>query len=263
MRANYNVEYSCSDLDNCFYSGIKFQDFFIQEYLSERIHQRYFDTEGSEELTNEFSDIETTDFEIEELRKIFEIDIPIDDWRIGEVLAECFLEDYKEAKFYYNHIRDAKNPRSSLTGTDLVGFVNTNNQTIFLFGEVKSSHQQVSPPSVIYGDTGLISQLNDLKGNSKVRGELIRWLGLKVFQLPDSHPFKIDFKKALYIYYNSENKRIKIVGVLIRDTEPNEDDLKRVFDDLKYDLDSDTLIELLALYLPMTFIDAEIHFRSA
>jgi len=49
------------------------------------------------------------------------------------------LEDFEKVRFHYLSSRDAKNPKANLQGTDLVGFVDIDEETtIFLFGEVKT-----------------------------------------------------------------------------------------------------------------------------
>ena len=117
------------------YQGIVLKDGFC-EYLYSRVRARFYDIQGTESLIEEFSDIASTGFEERLLIDIFSTSPPIDDWKIGEALAECYLEDFEKVRFYYPSSRDSKNPKANLQGADLVGFVDIDEETtIFLFGE--------------------------------------------------------------------------------------------------------------------------------
>jgi len=236
--------------DSASYKGITLDNNF-EEYLSTRVKNRFYDIEGTDELTNEFKDIASTGFEESLLVDIFSIDPNIEDWKIGEALAECYLQDYDSVRFYYNYIRDAKNPKANLHGADLVGFIEINGETIFLFGEVKTSGDEASPPQVMSGRSGMIQQLENIKDNPKLRESIIRWLGFKTRNLSEDDPFRKDYKNALTIYLNYDREKIKLIGVLIRDTQPVESDLKSGYERLKNRLYSKMHIELVALYIPI------------
>jgi len=172
-------------------------------------------------------------------------------------LAECYLEDFEKVRFYYPSSRDAKNPKANLQGADLVGFVDVDEETtIFLFGEVKTSGDKNSPPQVMYGRSGMIDQLRDIKNNPNLRKSLIRWLGFKVKALSDDVPFKKDYQKALKVYLKegAEHKYF-LFGILIRDTEPKDTDLKSRYESLKSDLPNGAQLKLVALYIPMPIKD--------
>jgi hypothetical protein len=236
---------------NASYKGVMLGNGF-EEYLASRVKDRLYDVQGTEELVDEFGDIVETGFEKEILVDVFRVDLNPDSWKIGEALAECYLEDHEGVRFHYNDIRDAKNPKASFHGADLVGFVDVNGETIFLFGEVKTSSDRSSPPQVLYGRSGMVQQLEDIKNNSEKRKSLIRWLGFKVNNLSDEHPFKIDYKNALTVYLNYDQKKIKLVGILVRDTEPLESDVKSRYEKLKDNLQKEMCLELFALYIPIS-----------
>ena len=238
------------------YQGIVLKDGF-DEYLSSRVRGRFYDIEGTKALIEEFRDIPSTGFEERLLIDIFSTSPPIDDWKIGEALAECYLEDFEKVRFYYPSSRDAKNPKANLQGADLVGFVDVDEETtIFLFGEVKTSGDKNSPPQVMYGRSGMIDQLRDIKNNPNLRKSLIRWLGFKVKALSDDDPFKKDYQKALKVYLKegAEHKYF-LFGILIRDTEPKDTDLKSRYESLKSDLSNGAQLKLVALYIPMPIKD--------
>ena len=67
---------------------------------------------------------------------------------MGESLAECFLEDYEGASFPYPYSRDQRNPLASPAGPDLAGYAD-GGETVFLFGEVKTTGDKSRPPGVV------------------------------------------------------------------------------------------------------------------
>ena len=239
------------------YQGIVLKEDGFVEYLSSRVRERFYDIEGIKALIEEFRDIPSTGFEERLLIDIFSTYLPIYDWKIGEALAECYLEDFEKVRFYYPSLRDAKNPKANLQGADLVGFVDVDKYTtIFLFGEVKTSEDRNSPPKVMYGRSGMIDQLRKIKNDPEIRRLLIKWLGFKVKNLSDNEPFKKDYRKALKLYlkYGAEDKYF-LFGILIRDTEPKDTDLKSRYESLKSDLSDGAQLKLVALYIPMSIKD--------
>ena len=105
----------------------------------------------------------------------------------------------------------------------------------------------------MYGRSGMIDQLRNIKNNPNLRKSLIRWLGFKVKALSDDNPFKKNYQKALNLYLK-EGVEYKyfLFGVLIRDTEPKDTDLKSRYESLKSDLSNGAQLKLVALYIPMS-----------
>ncbi len=234
------------------YQGIALKDGF-DKYLTSRVRTRFYDIEGTEALIEEFKDIPSTGFEERLLIDIFSTSPSIEDWKIGEALAECYLEDFEKIRFYYPSSRDAKNLKANLQGADLVGFIDIDEETtIFLFGEVKTSGDKNSPPQVMYGRSGMIDQLRNIKNDPNLQKLLIKWLGFKVKALSDEDPFKKDYQKALKVYLKEKAEhKYFLFGVLIRDTEPKDTDLKSRYESLKSDLSNGARLKLIALYIPM------------
>lgn len=236
------------------YTGLQFvspQEF--GNYLRARVKDKLHDTIHREKIQVEIINaLESTGFSNEELRseiqKDFSSTIEVKNWLIGEFLTECILEDNYDVKFHYNHFRDAKNPNANQTGTDIVGFCQINNETYFVFGEVKTSQDTSSPPSVIYGRTGMQSQLKDLLSNSKTKQCLLQWLANKIVPLPKDNVFRQDYEKALVTYYKSKKKKFKLFGVLVRDTVPNELDIKAKAHEINNYIHMDTEAEFIAIY---------------
>ena len=226
---------------HCLCNGMRLGPDGFDEYLAGRVRERYYDVEGTKELIEGFSSTGTTDFAIEKLKSAASYSPPMESWRVGESLSECFLEDYRNAKFPYRPRRDLKNPDSSPAGADLLGYFCRNGKMLFLFGEVKTSAEQRHPPSVA---VILMKQLEDLKLDRN-RMNLIAWIFFKVHNLKDENPKKENFMEALDSY---SKEIVKTVGVLIRDMPPDERDVKHIFAQLEKD--QQTPVELLVLYLP-------------
>ncbi|HQG37058.1 MAG TPA: hypothetical protein PK094_07655, partial [Bacteroidales bacterium] len=150
-------------------------------------------------------------------------DINVKNFEIGEAIAEVVLESNFKCGFHWNKRRDSKNPEGNQTGADLVGFIEHKGEILFLFGEVKTSSEEKNPPQVLtQKETGMISQLKELYSNHQKRFDLIRYLQTKI-ALNDN--IKKDFQSAIKAYYNPDNN-YQLIGVLIRDTEAIENDLK-------------------------------------
>lgn len=252
-----SVEIAYETTNKCTaYQGIILKDGF-EEYLSSRVRERFYDIEGTKLLIEEFENIASTGFEKTLLVNIFSISPPLEDWKIGEALAECYLEDFEGVKFYYPPSRDARNPKANIQGADLVGFIDIDEETtIFLFGEVKTSGEKSSPPQVMYGESGMINQLRNIQNNPDLRKSLIRWFGFKVKSLSDEDPFKKDYQKALKMYLK-EGAEYKyfLFGILIRDTTPRNTDLGSGYKSLKNNLANGAQLKLIALYIPMPIKD--------
>lgn len=171
------------------------------------------------------------------------------DWEIGEALAECTLvtNEMQEIHWPWNSVRDRRTPRASLPGADLVGFCQDDESVLLLFGEVKTSSDENTPPGVMTGSSGMTWQLEQNATRLDIQHALLKWLHARCY----SQPLKDLFKKAVVRYLESGGKDLMLVGVLIRDTKPNEADLLGRCEFLAEKLPSPTRIELIAWYLPI------------
>ncbi len=177
--------------------------------------------------------------------------IQVQNFRVGEAYTEVILEQEFSCRFYWNELRDARNPKGNKTGADLVGFIEIGGQVLFLFGEIKTSSETANrPPQVMTGADGIERQLTDLYSSRAKRQILISYLKSKVSLFPDEHPFKIDFGSGLRAYY-SNPEDYKLIGVLIRDVEPDERDLSLSYRRLRTRILEPVGLKLLALYLPI------------
>lgn len=215
-------------------SGISVHINGLAEYMHDRVRKRHYGLY----FINEFPNIRSTGFKADQIGAIR---LNPEPWSVGETFSECLLEDYKDARIPYPGWLDLKNQYASSTGADLVGFDYSNDSVLFLFGEVKTSAQTRRPPSVVHD---LKRQLHTLESLETTQ-QLVQWLGLKIKTQKDRR----DFSRALMSY--TAGYMFKIVGVLIRDTAPDEGDLMRTFTYLADVLRPTMRLDMLAVYLPV------------
>ena len=172
-------------------------------------------------------------------------------FRIGEAYAEVILEEEFSCRFHWNELRDARNPKGNKTGADLVGFIEVNGETLFLFGEVKTSSENRKPPQVMTNADGIENQLKDLYNNHNKRLILISYLKSKARLFPEGHQFKIDLENGIRTYYSNPNK-YQLIGILVRDIDPDENDILPSYDRIKEDILKPIGLKLLALYIPIS-----------
>ena len=168
---------------------------------------------------------------------------PAEYWQAGESLAHCFLEDYWFAQFPYQSFRDAKNPRASLAGADVVGFYHRNGTTNMLFGEVKTSGEAKRPPQVV---ATLLAQMTALK-DKRTQLSLVLWLIQKFADVATDNPDKKRCDAAVDAYVC--RGAVRLVGVLIRDTPSDKADLQSAFENLRSD--TETRLDVCVLYIPI------------
>lgn len=191
--------------------------------------------------------IDMTGFDSVNLQAVFDTMPKVSNFRIGELVAEKIVENRYNAKFTYNSDRDLKNPNSNNTGADLVGFIEREDGAInFLFGEVKTSEEQSVPPSVMYGSAGMIEQLGELGTKPDKLNSLVKWIFIKCNSDKDSLVQKY-IKEALQ-QYMKDRSSVQLIGVLIRDTNPDEMDLKNRYKYLKKKIKGRHNVQLLAVY---------------
>ena len=205
-----------------------------------------FDNEGRAEIASIFADVPETGFIQEGLSYTLKPQENIEDWRVGEAIAESYLVSHRSCYFPWPNGRDERKAGSSLPGTDLVGIVADNNGDRLAFGEVKTSSQTRYPPNTMYGQTGLKRQLEDLRDCIDIRDALFKYLGYHAKNAPWLYRFKIAGKR--YLLNKSD---IQIYGVLIRDVPPKVEDLRVRVQRLTEGCPVGTTIEMVALYLPL------------
>ena len=232
-------------------SGLVFTQGELDAMLANEVLTIVRDEEGKQELGALLGGVATTEFQVEKLQDILDTDQPLEPWRVGEAIAECYLIGHRNCEFPWPGGRDLKNPKSSPAGTDLVGFQTHDESSIrFSFAEVKTSGDPSYPPSLMYGRHGMKQQLDALRDSSEVKNALVHYLGLHA----TGRPWASKFKKAAARYLNDQSD-VGIFGVLVRDVEPNAADCSGRANQLANQCPALTVIELLALYLPAGSIE--------
>jgi hypothetical protein len=254
------IEYQNIESTGRGYQGISLDKKECREYLQGLVRDNLLDREERDSTLEQLRALkDETGFEVSDglladIKALEDESIQVQNFRVGEAYAEVILEQAFSCRFYWNELRDARNPKGNKTGADLVGFIELEGQVLFLFGEVKVSSECNFPPSVMTGAKGIEVQLKDLYLNPTKRQILISYLKSKTSHLPNEHPFKTDFNLGLRAYYsNPEN--YQLIGVLIRDVEHNERDLTISYQRLSTRILDPIGLKLLALYLPIHQID--------
>lgn len=225
-----------------FAEGSKFSDF-----LTNDVSSRLNDIEGRDALTSHLAGLASTGFEQANLEVILNAELPEErDWAIAEALAEAWLSRQYSVLWPWNMERDKRTPLASLPGADLVGFVRRGSETYLVLGEVKSSSDVSTPPNVMSGRKGMAHQIENLVADLRLLFTLIRWL----------HPrckgtaFQQYFDSAIRALLQSGNKAITLFGILVRDTSPDELDLRTRGQHLASAIATPGSCHLLGLYLP-------------
>ena len=218
-------------------------------YIQEFVQPRIADNESS--FGSDMQALATTQVATEFVEDFFEAVPKPKTWEFGEAFVECALQDDSDRKVIWpwNSVRDRKTPRASLPGADLVGFCIEKATVLLLFGEVKTSSDVNSPPRVVYGEDGLTWQLKRTIFSNEIQLSLLKWLHARC----TTTPLKKYFIEAVKRFVKSAGKEILMVGALVRNTKPNENDFKTHAYELATCLFEPTRVELIAWYLPRNF----------
>ena len=225
--------------------GLRWSADELSAAMDGRVAAVLFDDEGRANIEDVLTGLAETDFAQDRLRRVLEGPDEIEDWRVGEAIAEAYLTDHRVCSFPWPDGRDERKSGSSLPGADLVGFGNDDDGDCLAFGEVKMSRERRYPPGTMYGRTGLKRQLEDLRDNEAIRAHLVRYLGHRA----GLARWRARFEHAASRYLRNTSD-VRLYGVLVRDVEPDRDDLRVRVSDLGAGCPDGTRIELLALYLP-------------
>lgn len=216
-------------------------------FMVNEVASRLNDKEGRNEFEAHLRGLANTGFARESLNEILEAEVPEErDWAVGEAIAEAYLGRENQINWPWNMERDKRTPKASLPGADLVGFETIGDQTRLALGEVKTSTDTNTPPNVMNGRSGMTHQIDNLATNLSLINQLLKWLlpRCKGTQYEDS------FNAAITLFLDSGNKTIALFGVLIRDTQPNDLDLRPRGEMLAGTLNNPTTCHLVAIYLP-------------
>lgn len=221
-------------------------------FMSTDVASRVHDEEATAELTAQLRGLATTGFDHSNIDLILAAEVPeTRDWAIGESLAETYLAQKHDIIWPWNMERDKRNPNASLPGTDLIGFKVVGEEVRLAFGEVKSSTDTKSPPGVTIGRKGLIGQLENLLNELSLITVLLKWLWPRCKKTQ----YQEYFQKACVQLIRSGNRNIALFGILIRDTAPNELDLKNRAESLADSVLNPATCELIAIHIPCKISD--------
>lgn len=225
----------------------------FDSFMSDHVAARLFDQEGLSDFEAHLRGLAVTDFAQDSLRQILSAEVEEErDWAVGEAIAEAWLSIKYNIVWPWNMERDKRTPKSSLPGADLVGFHVTNTQTLLVLGEVKTSGENRYPPQVMSGRSGGIGhQIDKLATKPELIATLLKWLWPRCKYTS----FKPHFDSSVMTYFQSGNKAVSLYGVLIRDTDVNELDLKGRGFSLGDSIVPPTTCNLIALYIPGTIAD--------
>lgn len=209
-----------------------------------------FDDEGKADIDGILRGVAETAFEQAGLRRVLADPVHIEDWRVGEAIAETWLTDHRDCHFPWPDGRDERKSGSSLPGADLVGLHADAQGDCLAFGEVKTSSDAKHPPGVMYGRTGLKQQLGDLRDSTSIRDDFFLYLGHRAKGAAWMERFRRAGKR-----YLANKSDVRLFGFLVRDVSPHEDDVRMRVERLGQGCPDGTRIELLALYLPVSRLE--------
>jgi hypothetical protein len=221
-------------------------------FMGNEVTFRLHDEEGAQEFESCLRGLAATGFARASLNEILAAEVPEErSWAVGEALAEAYLERDLNITWPWNTARDKRTPKASLPGADLVGFETRSGVIRLVLGEVKTSSDIDTPPNVMNGRSGMTHQIDNLASNLGLIGQLLRWL------LPrcKGTTYESLFNSAIALFLESGNKAVALFGVLIRDTSPNELDLKNRGQFLADALPAPATCQLVAIYLPCSIED--------
>lgn len=220
-------------------------------YLSGPTHNRLFDEEQLSQYETDLSGLATTEMASDTITKLLASEPSREPWEVGEALAETLLEEQHGVKFPWNTERDKRTPKASLPGADIVGLMADGEGALLVLGEVKTSSDANTPPQVMNGKGGMIHQLDNLATDISRHNCLLKWLHPRC-KNTDLWPL---YEKAAKRYLASGGRTIKLVGMLMRDTVPNELDLRNRANHLSSKVSFPTKVELEAWYFPTPIDD--------
>ena len=221
-------------------------------FLVGGVADRLNDADGSDDFETHVRALASTGFARESFDALAAAAIPEErDWAIGEAIAEAHLQETRDVTWPWNMERDKRTPRASLPGADLVGFQSRDGEVRLALGEVKTSSDPNAPPNVMNGRGGMTHQLEALASDLALIGQLLKWLQPRC----KGTEHQLSFDSAVSLLLSSGNRALVLFGVLIRDTAPDERDLRSRARRLAVSLQDPTSCHLVALYLPCQIAD--------
>jgi len=227
-------------------TGHQFSEAEVVAALKERLPAILWDEAGKADIGDALAGVASTHFESDRIAEALGRDREVEDWQVGEAIAEAYLIDHHDCEFPWPSSRDVRNPNASPTGADLVGFQKHDETLRFAFGEVKTSGEKKYPPHAVFGRSGLQKQLEQLRDSKQVKDHLVlRYLALRAQKSAWYDKFVTATKR-----YLANDTDVSLFGVMVRDVEPHKDDLSGRTSALSKACPKSTTIGLRAFYLP-------------
>lgn len=220
--------------------------------LSQRLPTILNDVAGVRRIQELLGGLAQTTFAADRLNSALNETHTVYDWQVGEAMAEAYLVDHRQCEFPWPSGRDLRNPEASPAGADLVGFQTHKGSVRFAFGEVKTSAEAKWPPQVVTGRHGLAKQLEELRDSRPAKDHLA--IVYLAHRAPNAD-WEGRYRSAAARYLAKESD-VSLFGFLIRDVQPDPQDLSSRTAHLAGDCPPDTSIELRALYLPFGSISS-------
>ena len=231
------------------WSGIGIADEEFDAFMARDVALRLYDKPWRTEFEAHLRGLTNTGFANESLNLFLDVEVPEEyGWAIGESIAEAYLTRKHKVTWPWNMRRDKRNPDANLQGADLVGFIDTGEEVRLVFGEVKTSSSAKTPPNVMGGKHGMVSQIENLILDERLARSLISWLLARC----KGTEYEALFNRAVNLFFASGNKVATFFGVLVRDTSPAEEDLRKGGTHLAGIVQIPAICHLIAIYLPCT-----------
>lgn len=209
------------------YDGLIIDDAEDLSQLAIKLKNILSDVETTNDLLENFETIGLTGFSSDRLNEIAVLDLPANyfkKWRIGEALSHVLLEENYDCWIPFSKEANTTNHNTSNTGIDIIGIAtDSHGNMLLLFAEVKTSSEAACPPQIVHSSKSdcLTNQLKDIIKNKKKRNEHMRYLAK---EFGTDHPQIERFVEAARRYLS--NDEYALYGLVVRDTEPNKDDLE-------------------------------------
>jgi hypothetical protein len=225
--------------------------------LAGEVSARVFDKEITTSFSEDIEALKLEGFDTSALQAC--IDEPYPDATIGDIgegIADLFLMEHIGAELPTNRRRDLRTPKGSLPGADVVGYLPVPPDDVhFLFGEIKASGQATYPPGVMYGNDGMPAQIERLATVKSIRRQLFHYLKSRSSDAHGRQRFTAALKSLTLDKYS-------LVGVLVRDTLPNENDVKSAASSLNVKLKGRGLA-LYVIHLALPTSSWSLHCKAA
>lgn len=224
------------------------------EWLSTAVRDRAYD---SEEATKFDAFLRADGFDTSELyAAITAPEEPLTEKDLGESMGELALQQLHQASWFTNRRRDMRSVRASLPGADIIGFAPCEDGGHrLLIAEVKTSSDPKTPPTVMYGETGLQYQLYRAATDPRILRQLLRYTFSRVHGT-DIMPILQD---ALRRLDKDLMSGAQLVGILVRDTPVAQKDVSHHAGVLSKQLPDADNVSSLALYVCVPAQDWSLH----